>query len=104
MIATNRLTEEQFLACFAEPMTDVTSDSEAFVNIWTYVDAIDLRSFGIDRTLDVSKVYRDANNAYDQVLIETDKFNSLLVIVVDIRARTIFGYYVLDLNEKYGLS
>lgn len=74
------------------------------MNIWPYVDAINLRPFGIDRTLDVIKVYRDANNAYDQVLIETDKFNSLLVIVLDIRAKIIFGYHVLDLNEKYGLS
>lgn len=104
MIATNRLSEEQFLACFAEPMRDVTADPVALVDIWPYVESIDLHPFGISRVLDITKVYRDANDAYDQILIETDKFNSLLIILLDTREKSIIGHYVLDLNRKYGLA
>jgi preprotein translocase subunit SecY len=37
-------------------------------------------------------------------LIGTGRFNTLLVVVVDLDAGTIFGQLLLDLNKEYGVS
>ncbi|MFD1984884.1 hypothetical protein ACFSOZ_20320 [Mesorhizobium newzealandense] len=104
MIVTRRLQEDEFKACFAEPMTNVTAAAEAAVDIWPYVEALDLDEIGLPYLNDVHYVYRDAQNRFDQVLIGTGRFNALLVIVVDLGRRTVFGHFLLDLNKEYGVS
>ncbi|MDB5678545.1 MAG: hypothetical protein JWM94_1547, partial [Sphingomonas bacterium] len=52
---------------------------------------------------DVHYVYRDALNRFDQILIGTGRFNTLLAVVVDRELQTIVGHHLLDLNEKYGV-
>ena len=99
-----RLSEEEFKACFAAPMIDVTAHASGAVDIWPYVDALDLDELGIPSIDDVHYVYRDASGRFDQVLIGTGRFNALLVIVVDLRAGTIFGHFLLDLNKEYAVS
>ncbi|MBI5938809.1 MAG: hypothetical protein HY859_00115 [Caulobacterales bacterium] len=98
------LSAEDFAACFAEPMRDVMGERDACVDIWPYVDALDLDELGLPGLNDVHYVYRDARGWFDQVLVGTKRFNALLVIVVDRRSATITGHRVLDLNEKYGNS
>lgn len=85
-------------------MTDVTSRANSTVDIWPYVDALDLDELGIPNLNDVQHVYRDAQERFDHVLIGTGRFNTLLVIVVDLKASAIFGHFPLDLNEEYGVS
>lgn len=99
-----RLQEDEFKACFAEPMTNVTAAAEAAVDIWSYVDVLDLDEIGLPYLTEVHNVYRDAQNRFDQVLIGTGRFNALLVIVVDLRRSTVFGHFLLDLGKEYGLS
>ena len=82
-------------------MRDVTANPGAGVDIWPYVDALDLDDLGVPSLNDVRYVYRDAKSRFDQVLIGTGRFNSLLVIVVDLERREIFGHRLLDLNEEY---
>ena len=72
------------------------------MDIWSYIDALDLDEIGLPYLNDVHHVYRDAQNRFDQVLIGTGRFNALLVIVVDLGSRTVFGHFLLDLNEQYG--
>jgi hypothetical protein len=96
------LSEEAFKACFAHPMRDVTEDAEAAIDIWPYVDALNLDALGIPSLTDVHYVYRDALGRFDQVLIGTSRFNVLLAIVVDLEAKAVFGHIILDLNEAYG--
>jgi hypothetical protein len=102
--ASRRLTEEEFKSCFAHPMSDVTADASATVDIWPYVDALRLEELGIPSINDVQYVYRDALGRFDQVLLGTGRFNSLLVIVVDQQAEAVFGHFLLDLNKEYGIS
>jgi hypothetical protein len=104
MTATHLLSAEEFSACFAEPMRDVTGEGDASIDIWPYVDALDLDELGLPGLNDVHNVYRDAREWFDQVLIGTERFNAMLVIVVDRRAASIVGHRVLDLNEEYGES
>ncbi|MBZ9997410.1 hypothetical protein [Mesorhizobium sp. BH1-1-4] len=104
MISVRRLDEKEFKACFAEPMTNVTAGVNSVVDIWSYVDALDLNEIGVAYVNDVHHVYRDAQNRFDQVLIGTGRFNALLVIVIDLGKSTVFGHFLLDLNKEYGLS
>jgi hypothetical protein len=85
-------------------MTNVTASAGAVVDIWPYVDALDLDELGIPSVNDVHYVYRDAEGRFDQVLIGTGRSNSLLVVVVDLRNDAIFGHFLLDLNKAYGTS
>jgi hypothetical protein len=104
VIIPRRLSEEEFSACFAQPMSDVTAYADAAVDIWPYVDGLDLDELGMPSINDVHYVYRDARGRFDQVLIGTGRFNALLVIVVDLGAGAVFGHFLLDLNKEYGVS
>jgi hypothetical protein len=104
MIVTRRLSDEEFKACLAGPMTDVTAHADAVVDIWPYLEALDLDELGIPSINDVRYVYQDARGRLDQVLIGTGRFNALLVIFVDRDAGTILGHFLLDLNKEYGVS
>ncbi|WP_378945686.1 hypothetical protein [Mesorhizobium sp. ANAO-SY3R2] len=104
MTSGRRLTEEEFQDCFAHPMIDITEHAEAVVDIWPYVDALDLHELGIPYVNDVHYVYRDAHDRFDQILLGTGRFNALLVIVVELGASAVFGHFLLDLNEEHGAS
>jgi hypothetical protein len=94
------LSEAEFLECFAAPMENVTSSPDAKVDIWPYVDALDLEALGLPSINDVQHVYRDAKGRFDQVLIGTGRFNTLLVVVIDLQKNLIFGHRVLDLGDS----
>lgn len=85
-------------------MEDVTERAEAVVDIWPYVDAIDLDRLSIPSLNDVNYVMRDAKGRYDHVCIGTGRFNTMLVVVVDRKQRNVFGYWLLDLNKEFGVS
>jgi hypothetical protein len=102
MQAGRLLTVEEFKACFAEPMRNVTENAEPVLDIWPYVDNLDLDALRLPSLNDVHYVYRDAQERFDQVLIGTGRFNTLLVVVVDRRLKAVLGHHLLDLNEIYG--
>ena len=104
MTVTRRLSDEEFRAHHTGPMTDVTELVNPAVDIWPYVDALDLDELGIPSINDVRYVYQAACGRFDEVLIGTGRFNALLVILVDRGAGTILGHFLLDLNKEYGVS
>ena len=73
------LPQAEFENCFALPMRNVTADADPVVDIWPYVDSLDLEALGLTSLNDVHHVYRGAHNRFDQVLIGTGRFNALLV-------------------------
>lgn len=83
---------------------DVTADAEPVVDIWPYVDSLDLDQLSIPHINDVHNVYRDASGKFDQVLIGTGRFNALLVIVIDRANAGILGHHILDLNTEFNIS
>ena len=105
MTAPRELSAAEFAACFDEPMVDVTDDEDADldIDIWPYVDALDPATYGVESFDDVDRVYQDARGRYDQIIIETDRPDIFLVVVVDVRSQSIFGHRLLDLNVEYGL-
>jgi hypothetical protein len=102
MIIARSLTADEFRDCFAAPMTNVTAEAQPVVDIWPYVDALDLDELQAPSLDDVQYVYRDAKNRFDQVLIGAGRSNLFLAVVVDLNARAIFGHHMLDLDEQFG--
>ncbi len=103
---TRRLTEEQFLATFPEPMRNITDSVEEVLDIWPYVEsvpALDLAGHSVDDGT-VEAAYRSADGRFDHALVMTRTANVYLVVVVDLRADEVYGHYLLDLNREYGLS
>lgn len=102
MHASRHLSDEEFTACFGQPMRSVTEDAEPVVDIWPYVDGLDVDALGLPGLNDVHHVYRDAGERFDHVLIGTGRFNTLLVVVVDRQLGAVLGHRLLDLNQTYG--
>ena len=98
------LTSEQFQRCFAQPMQDITETAKSVVDIWPYVDSLDVNSLGVERVNEVRSVYLDGRERLEHVCIGTSRFNALLVIIVDRVQRGILGHHLLDLNEEYGVA
>ena len=47
------LSVEEFEACFAQPMRNVTENAEPVLDIWPYVDSLDLDALGLPSLNDV---------------------------------------------------
>jgi hypothetical protein len=103
-MAGRLLTKEEFLECSEPPMRDVIDATGPAIDIWPYVDALDLDALGLPGLNEVHYVYRDARDRFDQILIGTGRFNTLLVIIVDRTLSLVYGHHLLDLNAEYGLS
>ncbi|KAA0096219.1 hypothetical protein CIW49_21220 [Mycolicibacterium sp. P1-18] len=85
-------------------MRNMTESAEPVLDIWPYVDAVDLGALGFTDLTDVRYVYRDASDRLDHVLIGTGNFNTVFVVVVDRILGVVKGHHVLDLNERFGLG
>jgi hypothetical protein len=99
------LDEERYLATYADPMRDVSEVQDAALDIWPYVRAIaaeDLQGFILEDGA-IYSVYRSGDNRFDHVNLSTLTPNVFLDIVVSRVNCEVYGHYLLNLNEKYGL-
>lgn len=103
MTAPRLLTKTEFLDCFTSPMRNVTATAEAVIDVWSYVESIALPLGQVTELLDVTDVYRDADDRFDQVLIGTNLDNLSLVVIVDIPHCSMRGHFLLDLADAYGM-
>jgi hypothetical protein len=88
-------------------MTDVTETAEAVADIWPYVQQLVQAKLVSDYVFEngsVEKVYRNDTSSFDHVLLPTNDENVLIIIVVALENKTIFGHYNLDLRKEYGLT
>ncbi|WP_068080068.1 hypothetical protein [Novosphingobium rosa] len=92
---------EEFSGFFTPPMRDVTQSAEPVLDIWPYVDSIDLEALGVTGLHDVRHLYRDGAQRFDHILIGTERFNTLLAIIVDRDGKAVLGHHLLDLNRAY---
>lgn len=99
-----KLSAAEFEATAIEPMQDVTRVAGAAVNldVWPYTEAVLAHEYS-DRDTDkwdVERVYRNADNSFQHILIPTHRRKEFLVIVVDVEARDVLGYYLLAPDEQ----
>lgn len=102
---TRLLSKFEYHATFLEPCQNVTETARDVLDIWPYVAAVprpDLWGHDIIPE-SVERVYRRGEAQFDHVLVETTTRNVFLVVVVDLPSDRVFGHFLLDLNEEYGL-
>ena len=93
-----RLTAEEFRATVEEPMRDMTRIPGAAVDldIWPYTEAVLAAEFADQDTSkwDVKRVYCNAPNTFQHVLIPTGRGRGYLIIVIDVAEAEVFGYFL----------
>ena len=106
MISARELTEKEYLATMSGGMKNVTDTAERLTDIWAYASQSEVREviseYGFENRL-IEAVYENGGGSYQHVLLYGVREDTYAVIVVDVREREVFGHYLLDLGEKYGL-
>lgn len=106
MISARELTEKEYLDTMSGGMKNVTDTAERLTDIWAYASRSGVREviseYGFENKL-IEAVYENGGGSYQHVLLYGVREDTYAVIVVDVREREVFGHYLLDLGEKYGL-
>lgn len=97
------LTREQFDACFKAPMRWLEGATH-LPGLERYIDEAVAGEPSLERVGDIHAIYRDALDRVDQVLLETPQEDRYLVLMVDVARSAIFGHFVIDLKEEYGID
>lgn len=98
------LSREKFESTIIGKMIDATDEMKAMFNIWPFVNnlkRVKIITKKIDENQLVYKAYRDINNEYEHILLNTEKENNYIVIVVDLTKKKAKGFYRLDLKNEY---
>jgi hypothetical protein len=103
-----QLSKQDYLStCGVGRMKNVTEIGGAVLDVWPYVSearrGLELSEYAFNNRL-VELVYRSEDERFDHVLIPYGVNNVYLAIIVDRSERQIFGHYLLDLNEEYGVG
>jgi len=101
----NELTELQFKNTFGKSMNDITNvEINNPINIWEYVKELTenkiVSRIVYKREL-VEMVYRNDENTFDHILLPTEKENSYIIIITDLKKNEIYGHRALDVNMEY---
>lgn len=98
------LSKEKFESTLLGEMIDFTNEVKTMFNIWPFVSELkraNLLPKKIDESQLVAKVYRDSDNNFEHILLNTEKENNYIVIIVDLIKKKTKGYYSLDLKNQY---
>jgi hypothetical protein len=105
-MSIRRLTKEEFLATFEQPMRRLGADeSYRPIPLKDYVSEC-IVSLGLRTTvadIEIHHVYLSGDKKHSHVLFYFGESNRYLVVVVDHETDSIEGHHLLDLNREYGL-
>ena len=97
---TRKLTEKEFQATINKP-SKVEGEAEPLFDFWEYVEQIPAEDFEeFDCTKgDVSNVYQMQGGKYEHVIINSEMQGVGMVIVNDLKSKSVYGHFLLDLNK-----
>jgi hypothetical protein len=102
-MATRLLTHEQYLRSFAAPMQRLNDDESALCDIEPYLAEIPIEDLGLALIGDVVLVAKDGLERVHHVVLNTDRKNVQIVLVIGVKERAVLGHALLDLGKEYGL-
>ena len=102
-MAVRLLTREEFDACFKAPMRRLDA-AVHLPEIDHYIDEVVAAEPLLKHVGDIHAIYRDALDRVDQVLLETGLDQRYLVLMVDVARSVIFGHFLIDLKQEYGID
>lgn len=98
------LTKEKFEATLSKKMIDVTHDNTKIYNIWPFVNELKKAKI-LPKKLNedelIYKVYIDAHEKFEHILLQTAHKNHYVVIVVNLNKKKAKGYYKLESTNQY---
>ena len=102
-----KLSENEFDETFKAPMIDASDRDFPQINLKEDVEEI-LKVEplgGVTREeLEIHYVYVNSSEIYRHVLCFYGEPNSYLVLVINQPRNVLYGYHILDLNEKYDIK
>jgi hypothetical protein len=100
------LSEQEFQATFAAPMTRVEENRAPPFDFWPYFDQIPAADFaGHDCSSgSVNQVYRHPSGRFEHVLVDSETRDIFMVLVLDRVRNVVVGHRLLDLPALYGLT
>lgn len=103
--APKEISREKFETTRVDKMIDVPNSELSMFNIWPYVNDLkkaNILSKKIEEDKLVHKVYRNAD--FEHILLNTEKENHFVVIVVNLNKHKLKGYHLIDLtNGEYSV-
>lgn len=102
-----QLEKEKHNATMSSKMAEITSTDSSVFNIWPYVSKLKsakILSNKIKENELVYKVYRDANEEFERILLATEKENNFVSLIVNRNKKKMMGYSLVDLNGNYSLT
>ena len=99
------LNEAQFLETTSTPMAQVSPDGPPPLDFWPYFEKISTADFaGKDCSAGVVEwIWNDSRGRFQHVLINSTEHDVFMVIILDLREKSIIGHRLLDLPTEYGL-
>jgi hypothetical protein len=100
------LTADEYRATMGSQPRAVGQDDAPPFDFWPYFADIPVEDFGGHdfSAGEVTNAWITQVGSFEHVLIRCDTPNVFLVLVLDLRATTVMGHHLLDLNELYGLD
>jgi len=98
------LSKEKFESTIIGKMVDVTYEVKSMFNIWPFINdlkRVKILTKKIDENQLVFKAYRNVNNKFEHILLNTKKDGNYIVIVIDLTKKKAKGYYKLELKNEY---
>lgn len=94
-----RLTDDSYRQTFAAPMMRVLGEEAPPFNFWPYFDQIPAMDFeGHDCSAGrVTYVYREPSGRYEHVLIDSERRDFFMAVVLDRQNLTVVGHRLLHL-------
>lgn len=97
-----KLTEAQFKSTMGSPMRRLGAEDQPPLDFWPYVEKIPAEDFeGHDCSEGiVTYAWENPDATYQHVLINSQQQGISMVIVLDLKAKKVYGHHLLDLHRE----
>ena len=102
-----QLDKESYNATITSKMTEIVTTDGSIFNFWPYVSQLKsakILSNKIKEKELVHKVYRDANQEFEHIMLATENENNFIALVVNRNKKKITGYSMVDAHGNYSLT
>jgi hypothetical protein len=102
-----KLEIERYNATITSKMTEIVTTDGSIFNFWPYVSQLKsakILSNKIKEKELVHKVYRDANQEFEHIMLATENENNFIALVVNRNKKKITGYSMVDAHGNYSLT
>ena len=102
-----KLEIERYNATMTSKMTEIVTTDGSIFNFWPYVSQLKsakILSNKIKEKELVYKVYRDANQEFEHIMLATENENNYVSLIVNRNKKKILGYSVVDSQGHYSLT